>query len=117
MSTMRKLIIILSICIVFCSCASPRPWPKEEKVAAGYFCLAHAADYYTTNRMLNDPANWEENPILGEHPSDSTVTVYFSLTAIGALIVGHYWPDVRQPLFLGYGTLNASLAAHNTTLY
>jgi len=67
--------------------------------------------------MLNNPANWEENPILGEYPSDSTVTVYFSLTAIGALIVGHYWPDARKPLFLGYGTLNAGLAAHNTTLY
>jgi len=117
MFTMRRLIIILSIFIVFCSCASPRSWTKQEKRAAGYFCIAHFADYYTTSKMLNDPANWEENPILGQYPSDSTVTIYFSFTAIAALAIGHFWPDARKPLFLGYGTLNAGMAAHNTTLY
>ena len=114
---MKLAVIFFIIATLLTSCAAPRPWTKQEKISAGFFCVAYFADYYTTNKMLNNPANWEENPILGEYPSDSTVTVYFSLTAIGALIVGHYWPDARKPLFLGYGTLNAGLAAHNTTLY
>jgi len=113
---MRKLIVLL-VFLLLPACASPRPWTKQEKLAAGFFIAGHLADYYTTNRMLDNPANWEENPILGKHPSDSTVTMYFSLTAIGALVVGHYWPDARKPLFIGYGTLNTGLAAHNTTLY
>ena len=112
---MRK-VVIVSMALLLLSSCSPRPWTKQEKLAAGYFCIAHFADYYTTNRMLNNPGNWEENPILGEHPSDSKVTVYFSLTAIGALAVGHFWPDARKPLFLGYGTLNAGLAVHNSRL-
>ena len=112
---MRK-VVITSIAFLLLASCSPRPWTKQEKLAATYFCVAHFADYYTTNRMLNNPANWEENPILGEHPSDSTITMYFSLTAIGALAVGHFWPDARKPLFWGYGTLNAGLAAHNSTL-
>ena len=110
---LRISIILLAAVLLISSCASPRPWTKEEKIAAGYFCLAHFADYYTTNKMLNNPANWEINPAVDEeHPE-----IYFSLTCIAALAVGHCWPDARKPLFLGYGTLNAGLAAHNTTLY
>jgi len=116
MLDMRKVLIAFTAFLLLSSC-SPRPWTKQEKIAAGYFCVAHFADYYTTNKMLNNPANWETNPILGEHPSNSETTFYFSITGIGALVVGHFWPDARQPLFLGYGTLNAGMAAYNTRLY
>ena len=109
---MRKVVIVLMALLLLLSC-SPRPWTKQEKIAAGYFCVAHFADYYTTNKMLENPANWEINPAVDEeHPE-----IYFSLTAIVALGIGHFWPDARKPLFLGYGTLNAGMAVYNTTLY
>lgn len=111
--------MVLSVLFLLCSCAhSPRPWTKDEKVAAGFFILAHVADAYTTERYLDNPNNWEEiNPLLGKHPSDKKLTIYFSVTGLGTLLIGHYWPDARKPLFLGYGSLNAGLAIYNTSLY
>ena len=112
---MRFILIVLIIISLFTACATPRPWTKEEKVSAGYFCLAHFADYYTTNQML-DNGHSEMNPALGDYPSNSKTTVYFSLTAIGALIIGHFWPESRKPLFISYGALNTGLAIHNSQL-
>ena len=110
---MKLAVIFFIIATLLTSCAAPRPWTKQEKISAGYFCLAHFADYYTTTKMLKNPANWEINPAVDEEQPE----IYFSLTAIGALVVGHFWPDARKPLFIGYGTLNAGLAAHNSTLH
>ena len=112
---MRSTILFLFITLLFTSCASPRPWTKQEKIAAGFFLLAHSADAITTSQ-LTDNGNYEINPILGKHPSDTKVGVYFSLTAIGALIVSHFNPDLRKPLLYGYGTLNTGLAIHNYTI-
>ena len=112
---MKSTILFLFIALLFTSCASPRPWTKQEKIAAGFFLLAHSADAITTSQ-LTDNGNYEINPILGKHPSDTKISVYFSLTAIGALIVSHFNPDFRKPLLYGYGALNAGLAIHNYSI-
>ena len=112
---MKSTILFLFIALLFTSCASPRPWTKQEKVAAGFFLLAHSADAITTSQ-LTDHGNYETNPILGKHPSDTKVGVYFSLTAIGALVVSHFNPDFRKPLLYSYGALNTGLAIHNYTI-
>ena len=113
---LRLSIILLVTVLLSSSCATPRPWTKGEKIAAGYFCLAHFADYYTTERNLDKPNHRENSPILNEYPSDSTLIVYISVTAVGALIAGHFWPELRKPLFLTYGTVNAANAIHNSQL-
>ena len=112
---LRLSIILLATVLVFSSCATPRPWTKGEKISAYYFCVAHFADAYTTNQML-DNGYHENNPVLGEYPSDSKVTIYFSLTGAAALVLGHFWPELRKPLFIGYGTLNAGCAIYNSQL-
>ena len=104
------------IIFLFTSCATPRPWTKGEKISACYFCVAHFADAYTTEAFLNNPNLRERNPILDEHPSDGKLIVYFSLTGAAALLLAHFWPELRKPLFLSYGTLNAGLAIHNYKL-
>lgn len=109
-------LIFLIILFLLTSCATSRPWTKGEKVAAGFFCVAHFADYYTTEKALDNPNNYENNPILDKHPSDGKLTVYFSLTGAVALILGHFWPELRKPLFLSYGTVNSALAIHNYKL-
>jgi len=116
---MKKVISICILCLfLLVGCAhSPRPWTVEEKVAAGFFIVAHVADYYTTEKFLDNPDNWEINPVVGRHPSDKKLTIYFSLTGIAALAVGHYWPSIREYLFITYGSLNAGWAAYNTQLY
>jgi len=112
---MRRLIFIVLIFPFLCSCASPRPWTKQEKVAAGFFLLGHTADALTTSQ-LTDNGNYEMNPILGKYPSDSEVGIYFSLTAISAITLCHFYPSLRQPLLFGYGMTNFSLAVYNEQL-
>ncbi len=114
---MKKLYLIFLITILlFTRCASPRPWTKHEKVAAGYFILGHSADALSTEKMLDNLNNYEINPILGEHPSDTKIITYFSFTGIAALTISHFYPELRIPLLSIYGTVNFGLAIHNKRL-
>ena len=112
---MRK-ILILSL-IFCCSCATlkphPKSWTKAEKASAVYFILAHAADAYTTERGLDRPGHYEQNSVLGKYPSDPKIIAYFSVTAIGSLIASHFYPELRQPLLISYGTVNFGNAIGN----
>lgn len=120
---MRKLIVLISSFLLLCSCASlkphPRPWTKGEKVAAGFFLVAHAADWYTTERYLDNPQNWEKTNkfLLGEHPSDTKLAVYFPISGFVALALGHWYPELRYPLLVTYGGINTYNAIGNTDLY
>lgn len=112
---MKSILISFIIGLLLTACASPRPWTKKEKIAAGFFLIAHTADAITTSQ-LNDNGNYELNPLLGKHPSDTEVCIYFSITAIGALTLSHFYPNLREPLLYGYGGLNTGLAIHNHKL-
>jgi len=113
---MRNILTSIIIVLLLMGCASPRPWTKEEKTAAGFFLLAHTANAFTTSQLENN-GNYEKfNFIIKEHPSDTIVGIYFSVTAGLALGISHYWPSLRQPLLYGYGSLNTSLAIHDYNL-
>jgi len=106
---MKPLIIA---CLILTSCA----WSTQEKVAGAFFLAAHTANYYSTEKALDNPNNHENNPILDEHPSDRKCLVYFSLTGVGALIVAHIWKDARQWILWGYGTVNAGCVVYDRGL-
>ena len=111
-----RLFLILVVISLLTACASPRPWTKQEKIAAGFFLLAHSANAFTTSRLENN-GNYEKfNFIISEHPSDTMVGIYFSLTAGLALGISHYCPKLREPLLYGYGSLNTSLAIYDYNL-
>ena len=107
-----KIFTIALLLVFLTACASPRPWTKQEKVAAGFFLVAHSANGITTSRIDNH-GNYEMNPAMGEHPSDTGVIVYFSLTGLGALTISHFYPRLRQPLLYGYGSVNTYFAIHD----
>lgn len=109
---MKRLLILFVTISLLTSCASPRPWTKREKIAAGFFLLGHSADALTTSQ-LNDNGNYEKNPILGKYPSDAKVGVYFSLTGGGIIALCHFYPDLREPLLYGSGILGFRFAIHN----
>ena len=66
--------------------------------------------------MLNNPDNWEANPILDEHPSDRKCLFYFSGTALVTLIVVHFWKEARHWILWGYGTVNAGCVVYDRGL-
>ena len=104
------------IAIFLAGCATARPWTTEEKVLLGASCLAMAADTYTTTRFLDNENNWEVNPILGRHPSDTKVVMYMFSSQVVAIILAHYFPEYRSWI-LGVKTgLNTVGAVNNSTL-
>jgi len=109
----KSYLVFLIIVLLFTACASSRPWTKQEKVAAGYFILGHSADALTTEKILDIPNSSENSPILGKHPSDFKIITYFSFTAIAALTISHFCPELRIPLLSLYGTINFGLAICN----
>jgi len=106
--------------LLFSSCAyikpNPRSWTMEEKQAAVYSIVGHALDAYTTEKFLENPCTYEKNPILGKHPKDGEIIVYFAATEIIALTVAHFWPWTRKPLLFSYGTTGFYWARHNFQL-
>jgi uncharacterized protein YceK len=117
---MKKLIVtmMLLIALLTTGCASllphPRPWTRNEKLAAGFFIAAHTANALTTEAHQDRPELYYElNPILGRHPSDTEIGGYFSITGIGTLVIAHLYPELRMPLLVGYGAVNTYWAAHD----
>ena len=110
---MRLILISLVIISFSTSCASPRPWNKQEKVAAGFNVLGIMADAYATENMLDNSNHYELNPSLGEHPTDTQLAIYFPITVIITLGLSHFYPKLRKPLLFGYGSLSFGAAISN----
>lgn len=110
----KTLIIVFFVSTT--SNAEPRSWTKDEKILLFWSSMASIADMYTTCRALDDPDNWEINPILGRQPEDGQVIIYMSLSQIATVIIAHFWPDMRKKLLTGKATINTGFAIHNDNL-
>jgi hypothetical protein len=54
------------------------PWSTKDKVLEGAVVIATVVDWRQTQDIKNHPGLYEENPILGRHPSDKTINTYFA---------------------------------------
>jgi len=90
-------------------------WSDSDTTRQTYLTLSLYADYAQTRSIRKTPGLWETNPILGLHPSDKQVAVYFigsALTSYGiarALPAG--WP--RQSFQYGVIALQLAVIVHN----
>ena len=115
---MRKLSLIM-IVISLTSCITlpaRKPWTKWDKALGAFYLAGHTADALTTERALDNPNNYEMNPILGKHPSDTEIAVYMAGTTILVLIVADRIPRIRKPLLLMLGIIGTTWAVHNSRL-
>ena len=103
------------VCLLLIGCAT-RPWTTQEKILLGASCLATVADTYTTTRFLDNEDNWEINPMLGRHPSDTKVVIYMFSSQMIVVLLAHYFPSLRIPLLGTKTVVNTGFALHNTTL-
>ena len=114
---MSKLtVVILLFSVVGCSHLKPhpRPWTQTEKLVAVYFITAHTLDAYTTERHQDYPDRfYERNRVLGRHPKDEEIAIYFCISGLAAIIVSHYYPELRLPLLGSYGSINLYYAHQN----
>ena len=102
--TLKTKILICSLfvaLILINTCASlpqPKPWTKQEKAFLVASLLTSVADYYTTERSLDNSGTREINPIIGTSPNDTELTIrgwgFYGIF----LIAAHYLSDLRTPL-------------------
>ena len=109
----RKMRYILIFLLFISGCAS---WSTRDKILAGWSTAATITDAYTTIKMLDNPNNYERNPILGEHPSNSTVIVYLGLSQIITLSIAHAFPKIRPYLLIGKAIVNTTCTINNKQL-
>ena len=95
--------------------STPRPWTTGEKVTLGWSVLASAADAYTTTQALNNPYNYEANPLIGKHPSDGKVVVYLSISHIVCVAISHWVPEITLPI-IGKVNMRYSLLGSKAAL-
>jgi hypothetical protein len=117
---MKYLPIIIFALILSSGCATTktdRSWSNHDKALAFACCTATAADAYTTMRALDVPGNYENNPILGDHPSDSEVVAYMAASQLVILAIAHAFPQLRKYLLGGVTTVNSVCAVRNSRLY
>ena len=107
-----KLTLLLLILTLTACAHNPRPWTPAEKALLVTSTLAAAADYYTSERIM-DRGGRELNPIIGEYPSDAKLGFYMLGTQTLTVIISHYISCLRKPL-LGFKTVvNTGFAIRN----
>ncbi len=77
-------------------------WDRTDKILLGA-CLATAAlDYGQTMHIARNPGeHFEYNPLLGEHPSPSTVRNAFLIGGAVKIIVAELLPSRYRKVWLG----------------
>jgi hypothetical protein len=53
-------------------------------------------DCRQTLRIKDHPDIWETNPILGKHPSDSRIKIYFAICVIGLPLAGFFISGINH---------------------
>ena len=89
------LIKLALIALVLTGCAG---WTKNDTYRHTALTALIAVDYAQTMKIAREPENFKENnPILGEHPSEQEVTLYFAsayaLTTATAMLLP---PEYRK---------------------
>ena len=111
----RSIALLVVMAFAF-GCASPRPWTKKEKTAAGFFVVAHVANAFSTKAVSDSPYCYESTPMMSRNTSDGEIAVYFSVSGALALLVSHFYPRTRVPLLMGYGGVNVFLTVYDYSL-
>lgn len=117
---MKSLPIIIIALILSSGCATTktdRSWSRHDKVLAVACCTATAADAYTTMRAMGIPGNYENNPILGDHPNDTEVIAYMAASQLVVLAIAHVFPQLRRYLLTSVTTMGGVCAVRNSKLY
>lgn len=96
-----------------CVTTNPRSWTKTEKGLLVASFAACAADFKTTKDAQKAGAREGNTFLYGDHASDMEMIGYMSLSQLGAITIGHYFPKWRKPL-LGFSTgFHGGAAIHN----
>jgi hypothetical protein len=92
-------------------------WSATDRALLVSAYAAELADYGLTMDIKRHPGLRELNPILGAHPSDAKVTVYFAGAAAATWALASALPPVYRAAYLGgVVVVECAIVAHNAHL-
>jgi hypothetical protein len=97
----KKVLVAALVCFSTMTWADNRAWTGEEKAWLGTAAAFTVADWATTRNLSRryNEGYYENNPILGKHPSTGRVDLYFiSAGLIGYTIADNL--DQNRKMFL-----------------
>lgn len=92
-------------------------WTEEQKYLAGIAAAAMVIDYGQTRSIVGHPTFYEQNPLLGEHPTMGRVNRHFALSALASYLIADALPSEQRTWFLrGLALVQVGVVAHNVSL-
>ena len=94
------------------------PWSEVQQASGIALGTLLVVDYLQTRQIAKQPEIYHEiNPVLGKHPSISTVNTYFAGAAILGYLALDALPSDLRSWALGAGiVLELAVTAHNNTI-
>ena len=94
------------------------PWSESQQASGIALGTLLVVDYLQTRQIAKQPETYHEiNPVLGKHPSLSTVNTYFAGAAILGYLALDALPSDMRSWALGAGiVLELAVTAHNNTI-
>lgn len=110
---MRTLLLIL---LFLCGPVHAQ-WTEEQKILAAVSMAAMVIDYGQTRSIVGHPTFYEQNPLLGEHPTMGRVNRHFALSALASYLIADALPSEQRTWFLrGLALVQVGVVAHNVSL-
>ena len=84
-----RVVLFAIIFLLFASYSYAGEWNPTDKILFRSFIVLQVIDYNQTLAVVHDDDYYELNPIMGRHPSDSTILLYFA----GSTVVNYLIAD------------------------
>lgn len=96
---MKRIIIgIVVLAVVTSGCLGPK-WSKQDIIRQTAAMTLTAIDWHQTRNGVVRTGYYERNPILGEHPDQGTVDLWFLVGAALNLLIVDLLPADWRPYF------------------
>lgn len=103
--------------LLLISSAQADEWTRSDTYREATYLTLHTMDWAQTRNIARNPIYYEQNAILGKHPSVGRVDGYFALTGLAHLAVSYYLPAEYRKAFQ-YVTIGVEggAVAHNFSI-
>ena len=99
------------------TCAYADEWTTADITRESAYQTLAVVDWLQTRNIAHNPNYWEQNVILGNHPSVAKVNQYFVITGIGHYLVSDMFSGKSRAVFQ-YITIGIEVCAvgHNFSI-
>lgn len=110
---MKRLLATILFLVSFNSYAQSSEWSTLDKTLLAAAMTAQVIDWGQTRNLANDRKFYEQNPLLGPHPSTARVNNYFVAGLVVIPLVAHYFPEYRTAILASWLTVELVATGNN----